>query len=89
MDSIKTKAMQRALETNQVPFALFRPLIGVPVIIKVLPATNNKHNILVPATSDDLKKYSQISVTDEKLEDGTGGSRYIILFQSNNTVFFR
>lgn len=53
--------MQLALATNQPPFALLRPLVGIPVLVRVLPVKEKKH-MLVPATSEDFKKYSQIVV---------------------------
>ncbi|XP_063931268.1 zinc finger protein 135-like isoform X1 [Zophobas morio] len=62
VEPIKTKAMQLAIETNQIPFALLRPLTGIPVLVRVLPAGNDKQ-MLVPASAEDLKKHGQISVT--------------------------
>lgn len=54
--------MQLALESNQPPFALLRPLAGIPVLVRVLPVKDNKQ-MLVPANSNDLKEYGQIVVT--------------------------
>lgn len=62
VDPIETKAMQLALETNKPPFALLRPLTGIPVLVRVLPVKDNKQ-MLVPANSEDLKKHGQIVVT--------------------------
>lgn len=38
VDPINTIAMQHALATNQTPFALLRPLNGIPVLVRVLAA---------------------------------------------------
>lgn len=38
VDPINTAAMQHALATNQTPFALLRPLNGIPVLVRVLAA---------------------------------------------------
>lgn len=38
VDPINTAAMQHALLTNQTPFALLRPINGIPVLVRVLPA---------------------------------------------------
>lgn len=38
VEPIKTEAMQHALSINQTPFALLRPLNGIPVLVRVLPA---------------------------------------------------
>jgi hypothetical protein len=70
VEPIKTKAMQLAIETNQIPFALLRPLTGIPVLVRVLPAGNDKQ-MLVPASAEDLKKHGQISVTPKTSTPGT------------------
>nr|XP_008200277.1 PREDICTED: zinc finger protein 774 isoform X1 [Tribolium castaneum]XP_015833171.1 PREDICTED: zinc finger protein 774 isoform X1 [Tribolium castaneum]XP_015833172.1 PREDICTED: zinc finger protein 774 isoform X1 [Tribolium castaneum] len=70
VEPIKTKAMQLAIETNQIPFALLRPLTGIPVLVRVLPAGNDKQ-MLVPASAEDLKKHGQISVTPKTTTPGT------------------
>lgn len=38
VDPIETPAMRDALTTNQVPFALLKPLHGDPVLVRVFPA---------------------------------------------------
>lgn len=38
VEPINTIAMQHALATNQTPFALLRPLNGIPVLVRVLAA---------------------------------------------------
>ncbi|KAK9891867.1 hypothetical protein WA026_017354 [Henosepilachna vigintioctopunctata] len=60
VDPIKTDAMRLAMESNQTPFALLRPLTGIPVLVRVLPA--GEKQMLIPATADDLKKHGQISI---------------------------
>lgn len=62
VDPIETQAMQLALKSNKPPFALLRPLTGIPVLVRVLPVKDSKQ-MLVPANSEDLKKYGQIVVT--------------------------
>ncbi|XP_018563493.1 zinc finger protein 737-like [Anoplophora glabripennis] len=61
VDPIKTEAMRLAIESNQTPFALLRPLTGIPVLVRVLPAGDKQ--MLVPASAEDLKKHSHISIT--------------------------
>lgn len=58
--------MQHALATNQTPFALLRPLNGIPVLVRVLAAGDKQ--MLVPATAEDLKRHGQITITP-KTED--------------------
>lgn len=68
VDPIKTEAMRLAIESNQTPFALLRPLSGIPVLVRVLPA--GEKQMLVPASADDLRKHSHISITTkEELEN--------------------
>lgn len=74
VDPIKTEAMRTALETNQTPFALLRPLSGIPVLVRVLPAGNKQ--MLVPASADDLRKHSTILITPK--EDKENSSKLII-----------
>lgn len=52
--------MRLAMQSNQTPFALLRPLTGIPVLVRVLPAGDKQ--MLIPATADDLKKHGQISI---------------------------
>lgn len=42
IDPIETKAMKTAKDSGQNTFALFKPAKGIPVLVKVLPAPNNK-----------------------------------------------
>ncbi|XP_045463331.1 zinc finger protein Aiolos-like isoform X3 [Harmonia axyridis] len=60
VDPIRTDAMRLAMQSNQTPFALLRPLTGIPVLVRVLPAGDKQ--MLIPATADDLKKHGQISI---------------------------
>lgn len=60
MDPIKTDAMKMAMISGDTPFALLRPLSGIPVLVRVIPAGDKQ--MLVPATAEDLKKYGQISI---------------------------
>lgn len=64
VNPIQTEAMKLALESNQTPFALLRPLTGIPVLVRILPAGNKQ--MLIPATADDLKKHGQISIAAKK-----------------------
>jgi len=43
INKIETKAMEVALLQGQTPFALYRPIKGIPVLVKVLSTANNKH----------------------------------------------
>lgn len=62
--------MRLALESNQTPFALLRPLSGIPVLVRVLPA--GEKQMLVPASAEDLRKHSHISITTkEELENAS------------------
>lgn len=47
VDPINTAAMQLALATNQTPFALLRPLNGIPVLVRVLPAGDKQVSMFV------------------------------------------
>lgn len=67
VDPIKTEAMRLAIESNQTPFALLRPLTGIPVLVRVLPAGDKQ--MLVPASAEDLKKHSHISITPKPSTD--------------------
>nr|CAD7460051.1 unnamed protein product [Timema tahoe] len=62
IDPITTKAMKSARQTNQTPFALLKPAKGIPVLVKVMPAPNNKE-MLVPATAEDLRSAGKITVS--------------------------
>ncbi|XP_050515640.1 zinc finger protein 710-like isoform X6 [Diabrotica virgifera virgifera] len=63
VEPIKTEAMRLAIEAKQTPFALLRPITGKPVLVRVLPAGDKQ--MLVPATADDLKTHSNISITSK------------------------
>lgn len=81
VDPITTEAMRLTLEANQTPFALLRPVCGIPVLVRVLPAGDKQ--MLVPATADDLKKHANISITpkieNESQEESNGISQSIYL----------
>nr|CAD7257989.1 unnamed protein product [Timema shepardi] len=62
IDPITTKAMKSARQANQTPFALLKPAKGIPVLVKVMPAPNNKE-MLVPATAEDLRSAGKITVS--------------------------
>ncbi|KAK3912527.1 Fez family zinc finger protein 2 [Frankliniella fusca] len=62
IDPIETKAMKNAKDSGQTTFALFKPAKGIPVLVKVMPAPNNKQ-MLVPATVEDLKSAGKITVS--------------------------
>ncbi|KAB0798110.1 hypothetical protein PPYR_09103 [Photinus pyralis] len=63
VEPIKTAAMQHALATDQTPFALLRPLNGIPVLVRVLAAGDKQ--MLIPATAEDLKRHGQITITPQ------------------------
>ncbi|XP_072397785.1 uncharacterized protein [Diabrotica undecimpunctata] len=63
VEPIKTEAMRLAIESKQTPFALLRPITGKPVLVRVLPAGDKQ--MLVPATAEDLKTHSNISITSK------------------------
>ncbi|PSN53060.1 hypothetical protein C0J52_03973 [Blattella germanica] len=62
IDPINTKAMHTAKQAGQTPFALLKPAKGIPVLVKVMAAPNNKQ-MLVPATAEDLKSAGKITVS--------------------------
>nr|CAH7725773.1 unnamed protein product [Callosobruchus chinensis] len=76
VDPIKTDAMRLALESNQTPFALLRPVTGIPVLVRVLPAGDKQ--MLVPASAEDLKKHSHISVTPKELDSNKENAGIVI-----------
>lgn len=47
VDPINTAAMQHALATNQTPFALLRPLNGIPVLVRVLAAGDKQVRLFI------------------------------------------
>lgn len=47
IDKIETKAMEAALLQGQMPFALFKPAKGIPVLVKVTPSGELNHVILL------------------------------------------
>ncbi|CAG9771133.1 unnamed protein product [Ceutorhynchus assimilis] len=61
VDPIKTDAMRAALAAGRTPFALLRPLSGVPVLVRVHP--DGDKQMLLPATAEDLKRFGTISTT--------------------------
>jgi hypothetical protein len=42
IDPINTKAMQTAKQAGQTPFALLKPAKGIPVLVKVMAAPDDK-----------------------------------------------
>lgn len=79
VDTIQTEAMRLALESNRTPFALLRPLVGIPVLVRVLPATGDKQ-MLLPATAEDLKQHAQVSIitkdnNEVKNDSGNGDNQ--------------
>ncbi|GLG98856.1 Transcriptional activator cubitus interruptus [Gryllus bimaculatus] len=62
IDPINTRAMTAARRGGQTPFALLKPARGIPVLVKVMAAANNKQ-MLVPATAEDLKSAGKITVS--------------------------
>lgn len=42
IDPINTKAMQMAKQAGQTPFALLKPAKGIPVLVKVMAAPDDK-----------------------------------------------
>ncbi|KMQ94469.1 fez family zinc finger protein 2 [Lasius niger] len=71
IDKIETKAMEVALLQGQTPFALYRPVKGIPVLVKVLPTASNKH-ILTPATAEDLRMAGKITLNPTETSDADG-----------------
>ncbi|XP_072756885.1 uncharacterized protein [Anoplolepis gracilipes] len=71
IDKIETKAMEVALLQGQTPFALYRPVKNIPVLVKVLPTASNKH-ILIPATAEDLRMAGKITSNPTETSDADG-----------------
>ncbi|KAF7270616.1 hypothetical protein GWI33_016412 [Rhynchophorus ferrugineus] len=67
VNPIRTKAMQDVIESGGTPFALLRPLSGIPVLVRVEVA-GDRH-MLVPATAEDLKKAGHISIKPKIVEE--------------------
>lgn len=80
VDAIKTEAMQLALQTNQTPFALLRPINGIPVLVRVMAISEEKQ-ILVPASAEELKKCGQISIKP-KDDDATNDDKSSVTSKS-------
>ncbi|XP_011312221.1 uncharacterized protein [Fopius arisanus] len=70
VDKIITKAMTTAVMRNQVPFALFKPIRGIPVLVKVTDA-GEKH-MLTPATPEDLRVNGTMSSPEGSCEGEKG-----------------
>ncbi|XP_044733628.1 bromodomain-containing protein DDB_G0270170-like [Chrysoperla carnea] len=98
VDAINTEAMRQALQAQQAngtsslpssaPFALLRPIGGIPVLVRVLSAPHGKH-MLVPATAEDLKAHGKITISDNGNGSGTGihlTDRYDSSKNSNSTT---
>ncbi|PNF39054.1 hypothetical protein B7P43_G04856 [Cryptotermes secundus] len=73
IDPINTKAMQTAKQAGQTPFALLKPAKGIPVLVKVMAAPDNKQ-MLVPATAEDLKSAGKITVSPNFSNANNGNS---------------
>ncbi|XP_011064621.1 PREDICTED: uncharacterized protein LOC105152189 [Acromyrmex echinatior] len=71
INKIDTKAMEIALLQGQTPFALYKPAKGIPVLVKISSAANNKH-ILTPATADDLRMAEKITLNPTETSDADG-----------------
>ncbi|XP_057668265.1 zinc finger protein 664-like isoform X2 [Diorhabda carinulata] len=59
VEPINTEAMRLAIESNVIPFALFCPENGVPVLVTVVPA--GEKQMLLPASVEDLKSLCSLS----------------------------
>ncbi|XP_057321244.1 uncharacterized protein LOC130665024 [Microplitis mediator] len=60
VDKIDTKAMDSTIVQGQIPFALYKPSEGIPVLVKVTQAGLN-HHMLIPASAEDLRVSGKIS----------------------------
>lgn len=47
LDKIETKAMENTIMMGQMPFALYKPVKGIPVLVKIIPAGFSHHVSLV------------------------------------------
>lgn len=74
IDPITTRAMKIAEQEGQTPFALLKPAKGIPVLVKVHPAPNNKQ-MLVPATAEDLKSAGKITVSPNVSGENQGSAK--------------
>nr|XP_012221938.1 PREDICTED: uncharacterized protein LOC105671946 [Linepithema humile] len=71
IDKIDTKAMEMAMLEGQMPFALYKPAKGIPVLVKISPTASNKH-ILTPATAEDLRMTGKITLNSIETADVDG-----------------
>ncbi|XP_024867508.1 uncharacterized protein LOC112451832 [Temnothorax curvispinosus] len=71
INKIDTKAMEMALLQGQIPFALYKPAKGIPVLVKISSTANNKH-ILTPATAEDLRIAGKITLNPAENSDTDG-----------------
>ncbi|XP_043279172.1 uncharacterized protein [Venturia canescens] len=62
VNKIETRDLQNAIVEGQTPFALLKPVTGIPVLVKVSPAGPHKH-LLTPATADDLQMLGKVSLS--------------------------
>lgn len=85
VDPIKTEAMRLAIESNQTPFALLRPLSGIPVLVRVLPAGDKQ--MLVPASADDLRKHSHISITTKEEQENASKHNLVLVLKDSDKFF--
>ncbi|CAG0890230.1 unnamed protein product [Darwinula stevensoni] len=59
VDEIKTKNVQEILARKETPFALLKPLEGMPVLCKVIPYSDGRQ-MLMPATAEELKSSGKV-----------------------------
>ncbi|KAL0127665.1 hypothetical protein PUN28_003150 [Cardiocondyla obscurior] len=71
INKIDTKAMEMALLQGQTPFALFKPIKGIPVLVKISHTVNNKH-MLTPATAEDLRLAGKMTSNPIETSDADG-----------------
>ncbi|XP_032684236.1 uncharacterized protein LOC116850276 isoform X3 [Odontomachus brunneus] len=71
IDKIDTKAMEMALFQGQIPFALYKPAKGIPILVKVWATASNKH-ALTPATAEDLRIAGKITPSPNETTDTDG-----------------
>ncbi|KAG8035671.1 hypothetical protein G9C98_001099, partial [Cotesia typhae] len=60
LDKIETKAMENTILMGQMPFALYKPVKGIPVLVKIIPA-GLSHHMLIPASAEDLRISGKMS----------------------------
>ncbi|XP_063985039.1 uncharacterized protein LOC135166589 [Diachasmimorpha longicaudata] len=85
VDKIVTKAMATAVMKNQVPFALFKPIRGIPVLVKVTDAGDDKH-MLTPATPEDLRVNGTMSPPGDSFEGEKGQMKISVVATVTQTL---